>query len=80
MASEVSETTVSLKNAAIYVYAEGDPATWGRWFLLPDGRVVYQRPSGELEVAPGNRTPGFMPRVRGLDDSLCGFRGVFGSR
>ncbi|MFC3456124.1 hypothetical protein, partial [Amycolatopsis speibonae] len=68
----------TLENAATLLGRDDPgvaPPGEGRAYAFDRFRAVLG-----TEVVPGSRTPGFMPRGRGLDDSLCGFRGVFGSR
>lgn len=39
-----------MSGARVFVEA-GAPVAGGRWYVLPDGSVVYERPSGE-RVSP----------------------------
>ncbi|WP_344428934.1 hypothetical protein [Amycolatopsis minnesotensis] len=48
--AEQSEPIPSLAESTIYVHTGSDITTWGRWFLCEGDVVVYQRPSGELEL------------------------------
>ena len=44
--------TPDLAAAEVYVEAAERPVAGGTWYVLPDDRVIYQRPNGAFELKP----------------------------